>query len=115
MRTISARTGTVRLGPLAQVGVLHATQVGRVLVASGRACFERHPLVLAATYDKAPARDDLAGQQRWRGVQDHEIHPTLCRGPEVLGQPVKQSGGGQVVEEDRDIHIAVGTRRARGT
>jgi len=85
----------VRLGPFSQVGVLHPAKVGRILVASSRAGLEPHALVLVTAHDKAPARDDLARPQRWRGVQDDEVHPTLCRGPEILGQPVEQRGVGR--------------------
>ena len=103
-----------RHGPFSQVGVLHPAKVGRILVASSRAGLEPHALVLVTAHDKAPAREDLARQQRWRGIQDHKVHPTLCRSPEILGQPVEQRGGGQVLEEDCDIHIAAWPRRARG-
>ena len=100
----------MRLGPFSQVGVLHPAKVGRILVASSRAGLEPHALVLVTAHDKAPARDDLARQQRWRGVQDHEVHPTLCRGPEILGQ---QRLGGRpylrVLDELTELYLLART------
>jgi hypothetical protein len=106
-RTISARSGTVGPGPRAQVGVLHASEMRRVLVARRGACLESYAVAIVATQDETAAGDDLSRQQRRSEVQDHQIDRSLDRRPEALVQEVERRWSRHLIEEDGDVGIAV--------
>ena|SRR2546425_1119075 len=59
----SARTGTASLGPLTQVRLLDPPEMCRIHVTGDGPRHEAHALVLVATHEAGPARDDFVGQE----------------------------------------------------
>ena len=76
---------------------------------TGRRYDETHNIAQCETGDWT--HDGTARQQGGRGVQDHEVHPALRRGPEVLVSRSSKAGAGRWSK--RIVAAAAG--RARGT
>src|SRR3989442_921194 len=106
-RTISARTGTASLGPLTQVRLLHPPEMCRIHVAGDGPRHEAHALVLVATHEAGPGRDDFVGQEGGRVVQDDQIDASTRGHLEIGHEPVQALGRRRAREEDGDVRVAL--------
>lgn len=69
---------------------------------------------VAIEHEEAVA-EDAVDQIGWRGVEDDEVDATAEDALEIVGEGVGLRGQrrrGPAVEEDRDVDVAVGPRRA---
>jgi hypothetical protein len=99
--------GHASLGPLTQERLLHPPEMCRIHVAGDGPRHEAHALVLVATHEAGPGRDDFVGQEGGRVVQDDQIDASTRGHLEIGHEPVQALGRRRAREEDRDVRVAL--------